>query len=145
MTARGAGMTARGTRFSLCQFPPEHDLNPDTLARYQKNRLRVVPELVYSPWVKAANSTSSSPSVFVGDPVVPMDGAIGNEQAGFPPKACGNDDNAGGAFVSKTTVMKTAQPDFSEVVHLIAAARQHAYQAVTKSRRQNGAMAWWMP
>lgn len=24
----------RGTRFSLCQFKPEHDLNPDTLARY---------------------------------------------------------------------------------------------------------------
>lgn len=41
----------RGTRFSLCQFKPEHDLNPDTLARYQQNRLRVVPELVYSPWV----------------------------------------------------------------------------------------------
>jgi type I restriction enzyme R subunit len=40
----------RGTRFSLCQFKPEHDLNPDTLARYQKNRLRVVPELVYSSW-----------------------------------------------------------------------------------------------
>jgi len=40
----------RGTRFSLCQFKPEHDLNSDTLARYQKNRLRVVPELVYSPW-----------------------------------------------------------------------------------------------
>jgi type I restriction enzyme, R subunit len=40
----------RGTRFSLCQFKPEHDLNPDTLARYERNRLRVVPELVYSPW-----------------------------------------------------------------------------------------------
>lgn len=40
----------RGTRFSLCQFKPEHDLNPYTLANYQKNRLRVVPELVYSPW-----------------------------------------------------------------------------------------------
>lgn len=40
----------RGTRFSLCQFKPEHDLNPDTLARYKKNRLRIVPELVYSPW-----------------------------------------------------------------------------------------------
>lgn len=25
----------RGTRFSLCQFKPEHDLNSDTLARYQ--------------------------------------------------------------------------------------------------------------
>jgi predicted nuclease of restriction endonuclease-like (RecB) superfamily len=32
--------------------------------------------------------------------------------------------------MSKTSVIKTAQPDFSEVVHLIAAARQHAYQAV---------------
>ncbi len=43
----------RSTRFSLCQFAPEHDLNPDTLARYQQNRLRVVPELVYSPWATA--------------------------------------------------------------------------------------------
>ncbi|WP_347989883.1 DEAD/DEAH box helicase family protein [Methylomonas sp. AM2-LC] len=43
----------RGTRFSLCQFKPEHDLNPETLARYQKNRCRVVPELVYSPWATA--------------------------------------------------------------------------------------------
>lgn len=40
----------RGTRFNLVQFKPEHDLNPDTLARYNKNRLRVVPELVYSPY-----------------------------------------------------------------------------------------------
>lgn len=40
----------RGTRFSLCQFKPEHDLNEATLARYKQNRLRVVPELVYSPW-----------------------------------------------------------------------------------------------
>ncbi|NOQ63449.1 MAG: DEAD/DEAH box helicase [Methyloprofundus sp.] len=40
----------RGTRFNLCQFKPEHELNPDTLARYQQNRCRVVPELVYSPW-----------------------------------------------------------------------------------------------
>lgn len=40
----------RGTRFSLCQFKPEHDLNPDTRTRYGKNRLRLVPELVYSPW-----------------------------------------------------------------------------------------------
>ncbi|BCG65403.1 MAG: type I restriction enzyme, R subunit [Methyloprofundus sp.] len=43
----------RGTRFSLCQFKPEHDLNPDTLVRYQQNRCRVVPELVYSPWATA--------------------------------------------------------------------------------------------
>jgi type I restriction enzyme R subunit len=40
----------RGTRFSLCQFKPEHDLNPDTLVRFSKNRCRVVPELLYSAW-----------------------------------------------------------------------------------------------
>lgn len=39
-----------GTRFRLCQFKPEHELNSDTLAHYKKNRLRFVPELVYSPW-----------------------------------------------------------------------------------------------
>lgn len=43
-------LRTRGVRFSLCQFRPEHELNPETLARYQQNRLRVVPELVYSPW-----------------------------------------------------------------------------------------------
>jgi len=54
----------RGTRFSLCQFKPEHDLNPDTLARYEKNRLRVVPELVYSPWASpSAESTPSPPAL----------------------------------------------------------------------------------
>jgi type I restriction enzyme, R subunit len=37
-------------RFSLCQFKPEHNLNPETLKRYNQNRLRVVPELVYSPY-----------------------------------------------------------------------------------------------
>ncbi len=49
----------RGTRFSLCQFKPEHDLNPDTLARYKKNRLRVVPELVYSPWATDEHEADS--------------------------------------------------------------------------------------
>lgn len=43
----------RGTRFKLCQFKPDHDLNPDTLLRYARNRLRIVPELVYSPYVSA--------------------------------------------------------------------------------------------
>jgi type I restriction enzyme R subunit len=43
----------RGARFKLCQFKPEHDLNPATLARYEKNRLRIVPELVYSPYASA--------------------------------------------------------------------------------------------
>jgi len=49
----------RGTRFSLCQFKPEHDLNPDTLARYKQNRLRVVPELVYSPWATDKHETET--------------------------------------------------------------------------------------
>jgi type I restriction enzyme R subunit len=49
----------RGTRFSLCQFRPDHDLNPDTLARYGKNRLRVVPEVVYSPWATEAELTAT--------------------------------------------------------------------------------------
>jgi type I restriction enzyme R subunit len=43
----------RGTRFKLCQFKPDHDLNPDTLTRYARNRLRIVPELVYSPYAAA--------------------------------------------------------------------------------------------
>ncbi len=42
----------RGARFSLCQFKPEHDLNPDLIFRYQQYKLRMVPELVYSPWTK---------------------------------------------------------------------------------------------
>ena len=40
----------RGAKINLCQFRPDHDLNPETLARYEANRLRVVPELVYSPY-----------------------------------------------------------------------------------------------
>ncbi|MBQ4837355.1 type I restriction endonuclease subunit R [Pseudoalteromonas luteoviolacea] len=43
------GLKIRNARFSLCQFKPEHDLNPETLARYQQNICRIVPELVYSP------------------------------------------------------------------------------------------------
>lgn len=49
----------RNVRFSLCQFKPDHALNPDTLARYQQNRLRLVPELVYSPWATAAELTET--------------------------------------------------------------------------------------
>lgn len=43
------GLRDKSASFELCQFRPEHDLNPDTLAMYQGNILRVVPELVYSP------------------------------------------------------------------------------------------------
>lgn len=40
----------RGARIRLCQFKPEHDLNAESMAMYGKNRFRLVPELVYSPW-----------------------------------------------------------------------------------------------
>lgn len=39
----------RGHRLKVASFKPDHDLNPELLTRYQANRLRVVPELVYSP------------------------------------------------------------------------------------------------
>ena len=47
------GLKIRNARFSLCQFKPEHNLNPETLARYQNNICRIVPELVYSPYATA--------------------------------------------------------------------------------------------
>jgi len=43
----------KSASFKLCQFKPEHGLNPDTLAMYEGNILRVVPELVYSPYATA--------------------------------------------------------------------------------------------
>jgi type I restriction enzyme R subunit len=42
----------RGVTLRLCQFKPDHDLNPETLAAYGANRLRVVPEVRYSPHAK---------------------------------------------------------------------------------------------
>ena len=47
------GIKDRSVRFSLCQFAPEHGLNPETKARYEGNICRVVPEVVYSPWATA--------------------------------------------------------------------------------------------
>ena len=43
------GLKIRNARFSLCQFKPEHSLNPETMARYKANICRVIPEVVYSP------------------------------------------------------------------------------------------------
>lgn len=48
------GFNVRNTGFSLCQFKPEHTLNPETLDRYKKNIFRLVPELVYSPYATKA-------------------------------------------------------------------------------------------
>ncbi|RJT46094.1 type I restriction endonuclease subunit R [Rahnella woolbedingensis] len=47
------GLKIRNASFMLCQFKPEHGLNPDTLARFRQNICRVVPELVYSPYASA--------------------------------------------------------------------------------------------
>ncbi len=45
----------KSASFKMCQFKPEHGLNPDTLAMYDGNILRIVPELVYSPYATAAH------------------------------------------------------------------------------------------
>lgn len=49
------GIKDRNAKFKLCQFKPEHDLNPDTLTRYKQNRLRILPELTYSPYATDAH------------------------------------------------------------------------------------------
>ena len=42
------GFKVPGVKFDLCSFQPDHGMNPDSLARYRANRLRVVPEVAYS-------------------------------------------------------------------------------------------------
>ncbi|SHH95869.1 type I restriction endonuclease subunit R [Ferrimonas marina] len=39
----------RGVRIKVASFKPDSELNPELSLRYHKNRLRVVPELIYSP------------------------------------------------------------------------------------------------
>lgn len=43
------GFKLPGVKVDLCSFKPDHGMNPETLKRYQCNRLRVVPEVSYSP------------------------------------------------------------------------------------------------
>lgn len=43
------GFKLPAVKVELCSFQPDHGMNPDTLKRYQCNRLRVVPEVSYSP------------------------------------------------------------------------------------------------
>lgn len=43
------GFKLPGVKVEACSFKPDHGMNPDTLKRYQCNRLRVVPEVSYSP------------------------------------------------------------------------------------------------
>ncbi len=47
-------------KVELCSFQPDHGMNPDTLKRYQCNRLRVVPEVSYSPHAREAGSSGQS-------------------------------------------------------------------------------------
>ncbi|WP_026279273.1 MULTISPECIES: type I restriction endonuclease subunit R [unclassified Thioalkalivibrio] len=43
------GTKVQGGRIETCSFRPDHGMNPEAQARYQANRLRVVPEVSYSP------------------------------------------------------------------------------------------------
>ncbi|MFP4295089.1 MAG: type I restriction endonuclease subunit R [Halothiobacillaceae bacterium] len=43
------GFKVPGVKVDLCSFRPDHDMNPEALGRYRANRLRVVPEVSYSP------------------------------------------------------------------------------------------------
>ncbi|MAP35380.1 MAG: restriction endonuclease subunit R [Halomonas sp.] len=43
------GFKVPGVSFDLCSFKPDHTMNPEAISRYQANRLRVVPEVSYSP------------------------------------------------------------------------------------------------
>lgn len=43
------GFKVPGVKIELCSFKPDHGMNPESLARYSANRLRVVPEVSYSP------------------------------------------------------------------------------------------------
>ena len=43
------GFKVPGVKLDLCSFQPDHGMNPESLARYGANRLRVVPEVSYSP------------------------------------------------------------------------------------------------
>lgn len=54
------GFKLPAVKVELCSFQPDHGMNPDTLKRYQYNRLRVVPEVSYSPHAREAGSGGQS-------------------------------------------------------------------------------------
>lgn len=54
------GFKLPAVKVELCSFQPDHGMNPDTLRRYQCNRLRVVPEVSYSPHAREADSSGKS-------------------------------------------------------------------------------------
>ncbi|AXA65425.1 type I restriction endonuclease subunit R [Pseudomonas oryzihabitans] len=54
------GFKLPAVKVELCSFQPDHGMNPDTLTRYQCNRLRVVPEVSYSPHARESGSSGHS-------------------------------------------------------------------------------------
>lgn len=52
--------STKSSQFRLCSFMPDHHLNPDTLANFQKNRFTVIPELTYSPNVNESDTENSA-------------------------------------------------------------------------------------
>lgn len=54
------GFKLPAVKVELCSFQPDHGMNPDTLKRYQCNRLCVVPEVSYSPHAREAGSSGQS-------------------------------------------------------------------------------------
>ncbi|WP_018169693.1 type I restriction endonuclease subunit R [Thioalkalivibrio sp. ALMg9] len=47
------GVKTPGVKLDLCSFKPDHGMNPESQARYRANRLRVVPEVSYSPHARS--------------------------------------------------------------------------------------------
>ncbi|WLH96468.1 DEAD/DEAH box helicase family protein [Pseudomonas hefeiensis] len=54
------GFKLPAVKVELCSFQPDHDMNPDPLKRYKCNRLRVVPEVSYSPHARETGSGGQS-------------------------------------------------------------------------------------
>ncbi|WLG56109.1 DEAD/DEAH box helicase family protein [Pseudomonas extremorientalis] len=54
------GFKLPALKVELCSFQPDHGMNPDTLKRYRCNRLRVVPEVSYSPHARDSGKDGKS-------------------------------------------------------------------------------------
>lgn len=54
------GFKLPAVKVELCSFKPDHGMNPDTQKRYQCNRLRVVPEVSYSPHLRDTSAKGGS-------------------------------------------------------------------------------------
>ena len=68
------GFKDRGVKIRLCQFKPDHSLNPETLGRYEQNRLRVVQEVSYSPFAREGYNPRLDLVLFVnGVPVATLE------------------------------------------------------------------------